>query len=100
MVIDGDVVRGIAETLSREAILTARSAAVSEVLKGPHVKMTSSSFQDQSSAGVFVDRPAEEVVRYCNAAIDYLDRQETEGTQVRPNPQMNHFDFRGQAVGW
>ena len=99
MVVDPEVVRAIAETLTREAIETARTAAVNEVLKGPHVKMTSSSFQDQSSAGVFVDRPAEEVVRYCNAALDYLDREDA-GSQVRPNPQMNHLDMRGQHVGW
>ncbi len=99
MVVDPDVVRAIAETLSRAEIETFRAAAVAEVLKGPHVKMTSSSFQDQSSAGVFVDRPAAEVVRYCNEALDYLQRQE-DGDQVRPNPQMNHMDMRGQYSGW
>lgn len=99
MVVDPEVVRAIAESLTRQQIETSRAAAVAEVLKGPHVKMTSSSFQDQSSAGVFVDRPAEEVVRYCNAALDWLDRDE-EGSQLRPNPQMNHMDMRGQYSGW
>lgn len=99
MTLDPDVVEAIAESLTREEIEASRTAAVKQLLKGAHVVMTSSSFQDQSSAGVFVDRPAGEVVAYCKAALAYLDRGEDDG-QERPNPQVNHFDMRGQVVGW
>lgn len=98
MVVDPGVVRAIAEDLSESEIRTFRSAAVRESMKGEHVVMTSSSFQDQSSAGVFVDRNAKEVVAYCNAALDYLEALEC--PEERPNPQVNHFDMRGQVSGW
>jgi len=96
--VDFDFVRAIAESLSKAEILAARLAAVTAGMKGPHVQMTSSSFADESSAGVFVDRDPKTVVAYCNAALDYLTNVEA-GSDLA-NPQINHFDFRCFVSGW
>jgi hypothetical protein len=98
MVVDAEVVRAIAEDLSGAEIKVFRAAAVAEKLKGSHVKMTSSSFGDQASAGIFVDRDAGEVVAYCNAALDYQAAEANGGE--RHNPAVNHFDFSLIPSGW
>jgi hypothetical protein len=97
MSVDPEIVRAIAEELSLEQIKAARLAAVQAAVKGPHVQMTSSSFQDQSSAGVFVDRNPAEVIALCNAALDYLGE---DADEMRANPKINHLDMRGQVAGW
>jgi hypothetical protein len=99
MVVDPLIVEAIAETYTREQIVAFKAAALAELLGDSGAKVTSSSFQDQSTAGVWIERPAKERVALCKAALDYLDREDA-GSQVRPNPQMNHMDMRGQHVGW
>lgn len=96
--LDPDFVRAIAESLPVCEIEAARLAAVKAGLKSPYVEMTSSSFADDSTAGVFVDRNPKEVVAYCNAALDYLKQVEEGGELV--NPQMTHLDMRGMPSGW
>lgn len=98
MVVDSGIVRALAEDLSEEAIRAARLAAVTYGMKGKHVVMTSGSFQDQSSAGVFEGWSPDKVISYCNAALDYL--ADLESGETRANRRVNHFDMSAQVSGW
>ncbi len=97
MKVDVDIVRAYAETYSRAELVVIRKAAVVAHSRNlPRVEVTGANFKEGGSQGVYVEGETKEVMAICNAAIDYLDRDEE--AEALKNPQVNHLDFSNRAA--